>query len=204
MTLTFGIGRLNARAAQQRQRLSAPQPGAARRKVAGMRFPSVLSRRSLEKIEPPGFWDHLGRVVSRHSTFSPLRAAGTMVMLLAWLAVSNHCALGALVKIGRSAQAHARCCGHQAPPAGKGLPDSGTRECCRTLHVLPVDAPARIVKSESAPLDFAPAWGRVGDALCRVVVPVTARMEGGPPGFRSFAEVVLQRSLRSHAPPLAA
>ncbi len=75
--------------------------------------------------------------------------------------------------------------------------------CCKTLNVvtpvgakLPDAAQADIVK---APLDLQSA------VLILPPAKISAAPETGPPpDSPTFAELVLQRSLHSHAPPFAA
>jgi hypothetical protein len=125
-------------------------------------------------------------------------------MLFAWLAISNHCALGSLVKNVRSAQTHAHCCGSGAPQEGGKVPGSDTRECCKTLHSLPAPTPDKLAKLAPEPLMASLVWDLVVE-----VWPAQAARDGelfdtGPPSAWSFAELVLHRSLRSHAPPFPA
>ena len=124
-------------------------------------------------------------------------------MLFAWLAISNHCALGGLVKNTRNGQAHTRCCGNNAPQHDGKAPDSGTRECCQTLNALPPITPAKIAHLEATPLTIFLAWALVDESLRAEPERCLELLDSGPPWARSFAEVVLQRSLLSHAPPFA-
>lgn len=76
--------------------------------------------------------------------------------------------------------------------------------CCKSLRVLPADAGAKLVKApESLPIV---EWVRVALAETGAAERPAAKAVNatGPPGAWSFAEVVLQRSLPSHAPPFVA
>ena len=125
-------------------------------------------------------------------------------MLFSWLAISNHCALGSLGKNVRSAQTHARCCGRGAPQEGGTVPGSDTRECCKTLHSLPAPTPAKVAKLAAEPLATALVWAFMDEARSAQPMRNGQVLDSGPPLGWSFAEVVLQRSLLSHAPPSAA
>ena len=127
-----------------------------------------------------------------------------MVMLFAWLAISNHCVLGGLVKNARTAQTHAHCCGSGAPQDDGKTPGSDTRECCKTLHSLPAPTPAKIAKLAADPLMISLVWALMESGARTPAVQSVELLDSGPPPARSFAEVVLQRSLLSHAPPVSA
>ena len=70
--------------------------------------------------------------------------------------------------------------------------------------MLPLETGANFVKVHEAGALFDLWWALMAK------VPAAERGEGvateatGPPGLRSFAEAVLQRSLLSHAPPFVA
>ena len=123
-----------------------------------------------------------------------VRTVIVAMTFLGWFVLSNHCALARLAQ-----QAHA-CC-HNGDPK----PVDGSRgvECCKSLHAVMPDG----VKAAhpTAP-------------LCMVAIPAVrlapedqtdvffmiACDSGPPPGAESFSELVLHRSLRSHAPPFLA
>ena len=130
-----------------------------------------------------------------------------VVTLLGWIALSNHCALAGMLGDMRKA-AHAAgespCCHKKVPVPGKEAPcQQMPQGCCKTLSVvtpdgakLPDKAQADIVK---APLDF--------HSVVLILPPekISAAPETSPPpDSPTFAELVLQRSLLSHAPPFAA
>ena len=126
-----------------------------------------------------------------------IRRLATLLLVAVWFVASNHCALG-LMQGARMAKDHAGCCSHGKPEK------KPVNECCKALlGMLP--ATAKVAALHAAP-EFAPEWpafvektgwmpaGKIGGEC----------FETGPPReSRSFAELVLQRSLRAHAPPCA-
>ena len=76
--------------------------------------------------------------------------------------------------------------------------------CCKSLRLLPADAGAKLVKApDSLPMG-AWVWVALAETMAAERPAVKAVNATGPPGAWSFAEVVLQRSLLSHAPPFVA
>jgi hypothetical protein len=131
-----------------------------------------------------------------------LRWTTVTLAAVSWLAVSNHCALGlATVGIHQPATVSAHdCCASEVPAQPKPAKDPAT-PCCKTLQALSV-SPANsfevsVTTFVRGPLVFstptiAPPWA----------APVAYRfLNTGPPGGKTFAESVLQRSLLAHAPP---
>ena len=121
--------------------------------------------------------------------------------MTAWLAASNHCAIGLMKPVPGTAAVHAVCHGCQSEPMKPQPASGGDRECCKALQGLPADAAKLDVKYDAALftlLDF------VVTAVPSAAAPQTASsLDTGPPRSISFAERILQRSLLSHAPPLA-
>lgn len=121
-------------------------------------------------------------------------------MLLSWLVLTNHCAL-ALVQAQAVAAKAAACCHKTTPPVGSA-PCHEATPCCKTVKAEPT---ANEGAKLTAPLLLLPVMA----VLEWLAAPVCAEVEQavwehGPPRVISFAEAVLQRSLRSHAPPFAA
>ena len=126
-------------------------------------------------------------------------ASGAIVVIAicSWFAISNHCAFAALATKTDSTD----CPFHSKP---KEKPSAGA-QCCKTLRaVAPVTA--KSWARDDAKLSDAGGYDRecsiIIECLQRTLVPVS--FDTGPPGLRSFAEMILQRSLLAHAPPLAA
>ena len=73
--------------------------------------------------------------------------------------------------------------------------------CCKSLHILPAGADAKLVKAPDALPMVAWVWFALAETMVVETPVANAVSATGPPGAWSFAEVVLQRSLLSHAPP---
>jgi hypothetical protein len=122
------------------------------------------------------------------------------LMLLSWLVLTNHCALVAMLPsaVAKSVHAHCHVAMHQN---GKNSPDQGMRECCQTVKasltskvVIKFDASSFALQTYAILAVLAP----------RADEPAVERLQDhGPPRASSFAEIVLQQSLLSHAPPVS-
>ena len=127
------------------------------------------------------------------------RWATVTLAAVSWLAVSNHCALGlAALENHKAISAHA-CCASDVPAQPRPTKDPAT-PCCKTLpaiSAIPAKGFQANVLCSNAPLD------RVGVILAKPPRASVAFqfLDTGPPGSRTFAESVLQRSLLAHAPP---
>ncbi len=123
---------------------------------------------------------------------------------ISWLALSNHCALGLAAVENHGPEAVAEqhdCCASDIPSTPKPAKDPAT-PCCKTLPATVVGL-AKTYQVEAMVLPV--------PVLEFIALPVTepsrlslARhsLDTGPPGEKTFAESVLQRSLLAHAPPV--
>ena len=133
------------------------------------------------------------------------RALVSAVAVLAWLAASNHCAVASLRPVASVAtEGHEHCPGHEAP-AKKGK-DGGCdgRNCCKSLFA-PVTALAKNPVTYAATSFVARDYPENSGTLPREQhdAPIS-ELDTGPPYCRTFAQLVLQHSVRTHAPPLFA
>jgi hypothetical protein len=126
-------------------------------------------------------------------------ASGAIVVIAicSWLAVSNHCAFAALATKTHSVQAG--CPFHSKQ---KEKPSAGA-QCCKILRaVAPVTTKSwarddgKWSFADNHNGESAPTTTRSQTALAPLF------LDTGPPGARSFAELILQQSLLAHAPPL--
>jgi hypothetical protein len=126
---------------------------------------------------------------------SSLRGTIVVIAICSWLAISNHCVFAALATNNTPST---ECPFHSKP---KEKPTTGA-QCCKVLRaVAPVTA--KSWARDDAKLSHANAY-RGECALtvaCSKTTPVPLSLDTGPPGLRSFAELILQRSLLAHAPP---
>ena len=141
--------------------------------------------------------------VNRQPRFSFSRTLGVLVLLAAWFVLSNHCALAVIgheVNAAKTTEVH-KCCPGKADAGGE--PEQPMSACCKSLRVLPADVGAKFVKAPDSVPMIAWVWVTLAGTVAVERPAAKVAQTTGPPGARSFAEVVLQRSLLSHAPPSA-
>ena len=125
-----------------------------------------------------------------------------MATFIGWFVLSNHCALAGIGARAAAQKPHHCCHNDPSQPVKQPADGQGLMGCCKSLHAV---VPEGAKLDEVPPLfvvgDFVP-WVLIRDAQPQaVVVPFG---DTGPPGAESFSELVLHRSLRSHAPPFLA
>ncbi len=143
--------------------------------------------------------------MNRQPRFSFSRTLGVLVLLAAWFALSNHCALAVMghgADADETAEVH-KCCPPKAEAGGEQTPEQPMGACCKSLRVLPAASAKLVEAPDSLPM-VAWAWAVLAETLAVERPAAEVAHTTGPPGARSFAEVVLQRSLLSHAPPFVA
>ena len=142
------------------------------------------------------------QIVLRAPRVMILRWATAMLAAISWLAVSNHCALG-LAAVGmhqRAAVSAHDCCASEVPAQPKPAKDPAT-PCCKTLQALSV-SPAKSFEVSVTTFVRGPLVFSTPTIATPRAAPVAHRfLDTGPPGGKTFAESVLQRSLLAHAPP---
>ena len=136
-------------------------------------------------------------------TNGTLRITCVLVALLGWVALSQRCAIWQLLQTKQAAEMQMSCCHASSPKQEKAPADAPrTPECCKALNVLVPDgakAPANSVA------DCPPCPAELLLAVLPPVVEDTTQTDTGPPpDVPTFAELVLNRSLLSHAPPALA
>jgi hypothetical protein len=127
---------------------------------------------------------------------SAARGAIVVVAICSWFAISNHCAFAALAT---KTDAASRGCPFHSKPKEK--PSAGT-QCCKILRAV-ASVPAKSwVRDDTKSSD---TDGYRDECALTIAysqtTPVPLSLDTGPPGVRSFAELILQRSLLAHAPP---
>jgi hypothetical protein len=116
----------------------------------------------------------------------------------AWFVLSNHCALGVIAVTADSEPQMSGCPMHSAPAKKKTAPKMSCCKDVRAVVAKGVGAMAPGVRLISPP-DYAPEIFRL---LPGAAIAVQT-LDTGPPGRVSFAELILQESLFSHAPPVS-
>jgi len=123
------------------------------------------------------------------------------ITICSWIAISNHCAFATIATRTDSVQTD---CPFHSKPA-KHKEQSSQVQCCKILRAV-ASVPAKSWARDDTKLSDADAY-RAEHALAIVysqtaLVPLF--LDTGPPNAHSFAELILQRSLLAHAPPLLA
>ncbi|HEY5891770.1 MAG TPA: hypothetical protein VIT91_00940 [Chthoniobacterales bacterium] len=145
----------------------------------------------------------------QRSRISPRKAFVVLLTAIAWLTVSNHCALAATVfSLKSESVSLCNACHDEndVQSQSKSKSDAGKSggiACCKVLKATASDLKTSSVPQQlpSGSFDYATVLERnfsVND------VRLETAMSTGPPGARSFAELVLNRSLLAHAPPVFA
>ena len=126
-------------------------------------------------------------------------------MLLGWFTATNHCALGLMQKSPVAKAEHAKCCSGKPAPAKDDQPRGETRECCKSIHAVPLPD-AKVLAKYDASLFAVHAFALptvLGSEAAALDAQATLH-DHGPPRAVSFAELVLQRGLSGNAPPFTA
>jgi len=119
------------------------------------------------------------------------------ITICSWLAISNHCAFAAVATKTDSAQSE--CPFHSKPAKQKQEPSQ--LQCCKILRAV-VFAQTKTWARDDA--KFFDLELRVEEFVFVALLPnvrASSSLDTGPPSARSFAELILQRSLFAHAPP---
>ena len=125
------------------------------------------------------------------------RSFEVAIVIVSWIAISNHCAFAAVVPKTDSVQTE--CPFHSKPAQQKQEPSQ--LQCCKILRAVVFAQTKSWARDDakSFDVDF-----RVEEVTLVALLPnvqASWSLDTGPPGVRSFAELILQRSLLAHAPP---
>jgi hypothetical protein len=128
------------------------------------------------------------------------RCAVVAIAICSWIAVSNHCAFAAVATEIDKAQTE---CPFHSKPA-KQKEQSSQVQCCKILRAVVFAKTKDWARNDAKCCDANfPAQAALFIVYSlRAVAPLL--LDTGPPGTRSFAELILQKSLLAHAPPFMA
>jgi len=126
-----------------------------------------------------------------------IRCAGVAIAICSWIAISNHCAFAAIATQTDSEQA---ACPFHSKQANQKQ-QSSQAQCCKILRalVLVKTKPWARDHVRFSDVDFFVEERAHTACSARTLPPLL--LDTGPPDARSFAELILQRSLLAHAPP---
>jgi hypothetical protein len=161
--------------------------------------PEVCHDRTHLEVAKPRVWS------DQHSVKCRLRIAQMFtvtVMMAAWFAISNHCALGATPPQTAPNAPAADGCPFHAKHSNPAKPKpSSDLPCCKILRAV-VAKPARNLARPAFDLVVSDLVFHEFTVFVPARIPfVSLSQDTGPPGVRSFAELILQRSILAHAPP---
>jgi hypothetical protein len=128
--------------------------------------------------------------------------------MLAWLAATNHCVFSSpvptKVRIANNDRMPPDCPMHakHQPSQSQKQNGCGDLPCCKNLQAT-ASISAKLVASPLWTGAFVLFFPSLDDATHRAAATHSPFCDTGPPGERSFAELVLQRSVLSHAPPIS-
>jgi hypothetical protein len=120
-----------------------------------------------------------------------------LFVIFSWIAISNHCAFGAVVT---QAEASPAACPFHSTPAKQNEQPTSV-QCCKILRALVSTASKSWVRDDTSFSDVDLYFERLALIATSRNAPLPLLLDTGPPGSRSFAELILQRSILAHAPP---
>lgn len=121
------------------------------------------------------------------------------VTFFGWMVLANHCALGGLAQPQVAEEDHS-CCQRSEPASTQDAP--AEVQCCKSLHAV---APEALKTAAPVLMVWVLEWAaELLPAETPAISPSGSFGDGSPPPAVPFSELVLQRSLLSHAPPVAA
>jgi len=120
------------------------------------------------------------------------------VAICSWFAISNHCAFAALA--AKTDSVRVGCPFHSKP--AKQEKQSAGAQCCKILRAV-ASVTTKSWTRDDAKFSEADRYyderALITEYSQTTLVPLF--LDTGPPDARSFAELILQRSLLAHAPP---
>jgi hypothetical protein len=130
-----------------------------------------------------------------------VRCTFVAIATCSWIAVSNHCAFAA-VATEIVDNAHTDCPFHSKP--AKQKEQSSQVQCCKILRAVVFAKTKDWARNDAKFCDanFPVRTAALVVYPSRAVAPLL--LDTGPPGAFSFAELILQQSLFTHAPPFVA
>ena len=128
------------------------------------------------------------------------RGVTVAVAIFSWVAISYHCAFSALV-----AQTHATqsACPFHFQPA-KTPPQPAGIQCCKILRAVVPTITKGWARNDAGVSDADFYFEKLAFIANSQSATSPLLLDTGPPGARSFAELILQRSVLAHAPPVSA
>src|SRR5437867_1760317 len=129
-----------------------------------------------------------------------MRWAVVAIVVCSWIAISNHCAFAAATAKTDSVQTE---CPFHSKPA-KQKQQSSQLQCCKILRAVVFAQTKSWARDDAKFFDVNLCVDYITLNVLSRNTQASSSLDTGPPGARSFAELILQRSLFAHAPPFRA
>jgi hypothetical protein len=143
---------------------------------------------------------YIDKMQSNMNTFGRSRIVQLAIvpfMMFSWIAISNHCAFGAVAT--KSEPSQSECPFHSKP--AKQKEQSTQIQCCKTLRAVVPTVAKSWTRNDTDFSDVDLCFKEFALIAYSRSQPAPLFLDTGPPGARTFAELILQRSLLAHAPP---
>jgi len=129
-----------------------------------------------------------------------VRCVAVAIAICSWIAISNHCAFSAVVAQTDAIQS---ACPFHSQPA-KTPPQPGGIQCCKILRAIIPTFTKGWARNDAGVSDVDLYFEKLAIIANSQSATSPLLLDTGPPGARSFAELILQRSILAHAPPVSA
>jgi hypothetical protein len=129
-----------------------------------------------------------------------MRCVIIVMTIFSWLAISNHCTFATLAP--KTSSVEATCPFHSKPDKQKQ--HNAQAQCCRILRAI-VFAKTKSWAPDHTDFSYVHFFVQECAQIAyspRMLPPLL--LDTGPPDALSFAELILQQSLFTHAPPFLA
>jgi hypothetical protein len=129
-----------------------------------------------------------------------MRCGVVAIAICSWFAISNHCAFGAVATKSEPSESE---CPFHSKPAKPQTPPPGI-QCYRILRAVVSAVAKSWARDDTKFSDVDPRLEKFSLIAVSFKTATALLHDTGPPDARTFAELILQRSLLAHAPPLLA
>ena len=129
-----------------------------------------------------------------------MRGVTVTVAIFSWVAISNHCAFSTLALEANPTES---ACPFHSQPAKTPPPPAGI-QCCKILRAIVPSITKGWARNEAGVSNADLCFEKLAFIANSQSAISPLLLDTGPPGARSFAELILQRSILAHAPPVSA
>jgi hypothetical protein len=130
-----------------------------------------------------------------------LYGTAAVVVVLAWLAGTNHCLLGLMHQPKSKTVSTCTCPNHSEKSDGAARGSSTMLGCCQGLQSTKIDLAKAKIEPVLVRLHLLPTAHSILPKAPRNILQVT-EYDTGPPATGFFVDTVLQRCVRENAPPI--